>query len=60
MEMARAKGTCLRGRDQARAAVFVVDTWLIESTKAKAAQKIFFSGSVVRFSELVFLMFRGK
>jgi RNA exonuclease 1 len=66
MEGARAKGTCFRGRVQARAAVWrfvgpntvvvghsahndlttmrwihsiVVDTWLIESTKAKAAQQ---------------------
>jgi len=66
MEVARAKGTCFRGRDQARAVVWrfvgpntvvvghsahndltamrwihsiVVDTWLIESTKAKAAQQ---------------------
>jgi DNA polymerase III epsilon subunit-like protein len=67
IEMARAKGTCFRGRDQARAAVWrfvgpntvvvghsahndltamrwihsvVVDTYLIEFAKAKAAQKI--------------------
>lgn len=67
IEMARAKGTCFRGRDQARAAVWgfvgpntvvvghsahndltamrwihstVVDTWQIESAKAKAAQEL--------------------